>query len=260
MKTKTSRPRRKVTRRPRKTYRPRRRYVRRQRPGNVAEYASCSVTRSLQAATVNQMYSMMNTQLNTFARASAIAENYQHYRIKNIKLRIKSPYDTYVNTGPAGTGSYQKPYLYYMIDKSGSIPNTVTLEALKQMGARPIVMDEKPITISWRPTVLDFAATNIGGGIGLPNKYLSSPWLSTGENATGAWIPSTVDHLGVYWGVFAALQGVSNPITYDLEVEVQFEFKKPLNLGVTGAVPATPAVVAEQNSSSDGIVGGPDGQ
>lgn len=227
--------------------------------GNVAERASCSCTRSLTASTVNQMYSRMDTRLSDFPRAYTIAQGYQHYRITNIKLRIKSPYDTYVNYG-TGAGAYQKPYLYYMIDKSASIPTNVQLEGLKQMGAKPRVMDEKQILVSWRPSVLQFGATNIGGGIGLPNKYVLSPWLSTGQSPLSAtWAPSQVSHLGIYWGAFSALNGVAEPITYEVELEVQFEFKKPLVHTSIGVTSATPAQLAEINSSVDGVVGGPDG-
>lgn len=229
------------------------------RRSNVPEYASCSVTRTLTPGTNNTIYSMLNTQLSQFTRAATIAQGYQHYRITNIKLRIKSPYDTYGNQNPIG-GVYQKPYFYYMIDKSASVPTNVTLEGLKQMGAKPIAMDEKAITISWKPSVLEFTATAIPGMIGKPNKYRLSPWLSTTDNPQSAtWTPSTVDHLGIYWGTFSALAGVADPITYDVEMEVQFQFKKPLVHTPAGAQTAVQAQFAEQNSSVDGVVGGPDG-
>ena len=171
-------------------------------------------------------------------------------------MRIKSPFDTFVNSGNA----YQKPYLYYMLDKSGGIPTNVQLEGLKQMGARPRVMDEKAIVVSWKPSVLDFSATSLPGGIGLPNHYKLSPWLSTGEVPQSTpWTPSQVDHLGIYWGAFASLSGTAPAITYDVEVEVQFQFKKPLVSTTIGAVNATPATFAEANTSVDGVVGGPDG-
>jgi len=205
------------------------------------------------------MYSILNTQLSDFPRAVTVSQGYQHYRITNVKLRIKSPYDTYVNMG-TGSGAYQKPYLYYMIDKSASIPTNVSLEGLKQMGAKPRAMDEKQLTISWKPAVLEFAATQIFTGTGLPNKYKLSPWLSTAANPqTPTWTPSQVDHLGVYWGAFAALAGIADPITYEVEMEVQFQFKKPLVSTRDGATTAIQASFAIENNSIDGIVGGPDG-
>lgn len=205
------------------------------------------------------MYSAMATSLNQFTRATTIAQGYQFYRITNIKLRIKAPYDTFVNANPT-QGQYQKPYMYYMIDKAGSVPSNVTLEGLKQMGAKPIAMDEKAITISWKPSVLEFAATAASAGIGLPNRYRLSPWLTTQNNVVSApWAASQVDHLGIYYGVFSALAGAADPITYDVEMEVQFQFKKPLVHTAVGSNHATPVVFATQNDSTDGIVGGPDG-
>lgn len=202
----------------------------------------------------------MDTSLDQFPRAVAIAEQYQHYRIRNIKLRIKSPYDTYINMGPTGTGAYQKPYLYYMIDKSGTLSTSVTLENLKGMGARPRAMDEKSITVSWAPSVLTTTATSLAPTVQLPNQYKISPWLSTTDDVQSAtFVPSSVSHLGIYWGAFAALAGTEDPITYDVEVEVQFQFKKPNVTVLPGAPAATPAVFAQQNASVDGIVGGPDG-
>lgn len=222
---------------------------------NVPDVAMCSETRSMVAKPLNQMGSLMNTQLAQFPRASAIAKGYQMYRIKSIALRFKPSFDTFINSGNA----YQKPFLYYMIDKSGSIPSNVTLEGLKQMGAKPRVLDEKAVVISWRPSVLTFGATSITSGIGLPNKYQISPWLSTSENVTGTWFASQVQHLGVYFMATAAVTGEAPPITYNYEIEVQFEFKKPLITTTAASVPATPAQFAEFNNSPDGIVGGPDG-
>jgi len=202
------------------------------------------------------MYSLLNTQLVDFDRAVAVAKGYAFYRITNIKLRVKSPFDTYVNTG----NSYQKPYLYHMLDKSGGLPTNIALEGLKNMGAKPKAMDERQITVSWKPSVLDFAATALPGAIGLPNQYKVSPWLSTNERPQSTpWTPSEVDHLGIYWGAFAALTGTSDPITYEVEVECQFEFKGPLVATATGAVSATQAMMARTNDSVDGVVGGPDG-
>ena len=219
--------------------------MRRRAVRNVPDVASCSETRSFVAKPLNQMGSLMNTQLNQFPRATKIAQGYQMYRIKSIALRFKPSFDTFINSGNA----YQKPFLYYMIDKSGSIPANVTLEGLKQMGAKPRVFDEKAVVVAWKPSVLTFGATALSSGIGLPNKYVISPWLSTSENVTGLWTASLVDHLGIYFMATAALTGEAPPISYDYEVEVQFEFKKPLITASTANVSATPAVFATSTTA-----------
>lgn len=104
--------------------------MRRRKLTNVPEWASCSETRSLSASTVNQMYSLMDTQLADFPRASGIAEGYAQFRITNIKMRFKSGYDTFINTGNA----YQKPYFYYQLDKTAALPTGINLEGLKSYG------------------------------------------------------------------------------------------------------------------------------
>jgi len=234
----------------------RRPYKKVARRGNSSEYASLSCVATLTPGQNNVMYNRMNTQLADFPRAVNVAKSYQFYRIKQISLRLKSPYDTWIQQGIG----YQKPYLYYMLDKSGSIPTTVTLEGLKNMGAKPRPLDEKTLSITWAPSVLEFAATQVAGGIGLPNRYKISPWLSTTDHAVNTlWNASTVDHLGVYWGVFAAATGSPTGFFYDVEIEVQFQFKGPLINVLTLDTPAVALPMATINNSVDGIVGGPDG-
>jgi len=228
---------------------------------NVPEYASLSESRTIMAPgnnLINTMYSLMNTSLEQFTRAPLVAQAYQHYRIKNIKLKFKPPFDSYVSGAVSG---YAKPYFYSMLDKAGAIPTNITLEGLKQMGAKPRAFDEKQLTVSWSPSVLQDVLT-VGGAapVAQGSAYKISPWLNTSNLTVGApWNPSTVDHLGVYWIVEAPLIGATPPFTYEIDVEVQFEFKKPLITRSVGAVHATPAQIAIMNDSVDGIVGGPDG-
>lgn len=234
----------------RKVAAPRRRMARR-RAGNNPEYASLSVKRTLAGPFgIGILYSLMNTTLDQFPRAVQVAQAYQHYRIKKIAVTFKSPFDSYV--GAAGVVP-TKPRLYYMIDKSGSIPTNVALEGLKAMGARPREIDESSVVISWAPSVLESAMDAAPNS--MASKYRISPWLSTAAVPVqpGAFVPSTVDHLGLYWYIDAP----TNPagLLFPIEVEVQFEFKKPLT-NILSAVNAVPVVFAEVNNSPDGVVGG----
>jgi len=228
---------------------------------NVSEYASLSETRTIVAPgtnnLINTMYSLMNTSLDQFTRAPLVAQGYQHYRIKHITLKLKPPFDSYVSGATTGSA---KPYLYYMIDKAGAIPTNISLEGLKQMGAKPRAFDEKQLLISWSPSVLQDVLT-VGGAapVAQGSAYKISPWLNTSNLTVGApWNASTVDHLGVYWYVAAPVFGAPT-IAYEVEVEVQFEFKKPLITRSTSSVHAVPVQMAALNDSSDGIVGGADG-
>lgn len=220
-----------------KKYRPRRKMVRRKRivkrASNVPEWASISCKETIAPAagvsyTVNTLYANMSTCLLQFARASTLSQAFQHFRIKKIAMTFLPQFDTFGASG--GTGS--KPNLYYMIDKSGSVAPNISLEGLKNLGARPIALDEKPITVSWAPSVLE-GVMSTPGTVLVPGRYRISPWLSTDSTVLSpGYVPSQVRHLGMYWYVDQA-EASATPYNYKVEVEVQFEFKKPNVLGLT---------------------------
>jgi len=222
------------------------------RKGNVSDFAGLSCTRTLVGNTTNQMYKFNSFQLADFPRAVQVAKAYQHYRITGIKLTFKPAFDNYYAGQPT---ALLKPNLYYMIDKADAIPTTATLETLKQMGARPYAIDEKPFHVSWRPSVL---TEDQNAGLGsLGTQYKVSPWLSTAGNpgAPGVWIPSQVLHKGVTW----FMEQSGNTIAVYLEVEVQFQFKKPLFDMVPSPTNALGLQYGKIDASPDGIEGGTDG-
>jgi len=232
---------------------PRRRAApRRNTTRNVVDKASCSVVRTLAPGVTNTIYSFDNFQLKDFDRAVQISQGYQLYKMTGIKVTWKPEYDSFVPG--AITNGATKPYLYHMVDKSGSIPDNVTLEALKQAGARPRAFDEKPLSVTFKPAVLNavlntVAGTTYGG-------YRVSPLLSTNQNATtaGAFQPSAIAHQGLKWYVDTAGQSLN----IIMEVEVQFQFFKPLWSSLQSR-PALGLTFATLNDSPDGVVGGNDG-
>lgn len=203
------------------------------------------------ATVTNTMYQYNRFQLSDFPRAVNVAQAYQHFRITGITLTFKPAYDTF----SSALGAAQKMNLYYMIDKADAIPTTVTLEGLKQMGVKPISFDEKPLRITWRPSVLTEDQNTALAGIG--GAYKVSPWLTTNANpgAPGLWLPSNVAHKGIYWYIE---QPGANTTIY-VEVELQFQYKKPLVQLLSG-----PSAVQGQypalDYSPDGVVGGTDGR
>jgi len=239
---KSKRPARKVARKPARRV---------ARKTNVTDMASCSVVRSLADGRTNQMYSFDGIVLADYDRAVAIARNYQRYRITSVKVTWKPTFDTY---SPATTN--QKPNLYYMIDKNGSIPDNVTLEGLKQAGARPRAFDEKPISVTWKPAVL--GESRINAGTPQASTYITSPWLSTAQNPTSplAWNPSDVSHQGLKWYMEQGPAGSLS--TFFMEIEVQFQFIKPLFPSLS-ATPSLGISYAVLDNSPDGIEGGADG-
>lgn len=216
---------------------------------NIAEKATLSCVRTLAQSVTNQTYVFDNIQLGDFQRAVQVAQAYQRFRMTGVKVTFKPAYDNYSQATPL-----QKPNLYYIIDKSGSIPDNFTLEGLKQSGARPVAFDEKPIHVMWKPSVLN--ETLNAAGAGSASGYKVSPYLATNGNATnpGAWIPSTVAHLGLKWYME---QGGGNT-TINVEIEVQFEFTKPVWPALAAAA-ALPMVYAKLDASPDGVEGGTDG-
>lgn len=228
---------------------PRRARVPRAPRMSVPDKGSISCKRTLANALTNQMYFLSNFQLADFPRAVNMARCFQHFRMTSIKLTWKPAYDTY-----SAATLQQKPRLYYMIDKSAGIPLTATLESLKQMGARPVELDEKPITRSWRPSVLQNVQTLVGQ---VSAHYNVSPWLITNSAPDqGVWNPSTVQHNGIVW--YVEQGGVPNT-TYYMEVEINFEFKKPLIDVAPAAAPGLVLPYATLDASPDGVEGGTDG-
>jgi len=219
------------------------------RRNNVKDKASLSVVRTFNAINTNATVVYDNIQLGDFQRAVQVAQAYQRFRMTGIKVTFKPAYDNYSQAGPL-----QKPNLYYIVDKSGSIPDNFTLEGLKQAGARPIALDEKPIHVSWKPAVLN--ETLNAAGAGSASGFKVSPLLATNGNATnpGPWIPSTVAHMGLKYFIEQA-GGVS---TVNVEVEVQFEFYKPIWPSLAAA-PAVHMSYAAIDASPDGVEGGTDG-
>lgn len=231
------------TRPPRKA--PRRKA--RKAKSNVPDMAKCSVKRTLALANGNQMYNVSNIALGDFPRAVNVAKSYQFYRIVSVKMTWKPAYDTY-----STATLQQKPNLYVMMNKSAAIPTGLTLEGLKQLGARPRAFDERPLNTTWSPTVLNDSQNNLGS---VAASYRVSPWLITNlaPDSVG-WSPSFVQHNGIMW--YMETPGVVQQIY--VEIECQFEFKKPL-IDISPAAPALTLAYAVLDASPDGVEGGTDG-
>lgn len=231
------------------------------RSTNVPDFASLSAKRTINDGgnqfSSNRLYNLMNVQLADYPRAVQVARAYQHYRIRKIAVTFKPTLDTFAPVAIGNTAS--KPRLYYMIDKSGSIPTNISLEGLKAMGARPRNFDENNQVISWQPSVLEGVMFQPGVATTAPSKYKVSPWLSTSSVPVqpGVFVPSGIDHLGLYWYLDLMIDTIG--YQYAIEVEVQFEFKKPLT-DILSSTPARAATYAVLNDSPDGIVGGADEQ
>jgi hypothetical protein len=156
-----------------------------------------------------------------YDRAQTVAQAYQEFRIKYIKFTFRPSADTF----PAVAGN-SIPTLYYMIDKTNSIPTGANAGTFFSLGCRPVRMDDKQVEIAWKPSVLVSTAT--AAGVAQASQYQERPWLSTNANAFNpgaAWAPSTVDHLGIVF--YVTKINPADTLNYQLDIEVEFEFRKP---------------------------------
>lgn len=174
----------------------------------------------------NTPYSDTEQNLAFYARASDIASQYQEFRIKYIKYKFISRYNTFQATTNETT-AFPIPLLYMRIDKSGALPTNTNLLNLKQMGCKPVRFT-KNLNISWAPGVV-IGTNNDNNTAILATKPLISPWLMTNKAEAAGWAANDTDHKGLYWFMETAGLPGDGTYSYDAEVEVGFEFRKPLS-------------------------------
>lgn len=202
---------------------PPRRIPRAPRRATVAEWATLTENKPSTLLNANTMYQSYNLTLSQFARASAVAKGYQLYRIKRVMIKLSPLADTFI----AGSGQ-QVPYLYYMIDRTKNLAAANTQTALKRCGAIPRRFDEKIVSFSYTPSVLQGNLDTNPPPQQSNNQFVSykmAPWLNTRDSETlGVWNPDTTDHQGIVWYVE---NNGSTAIEYKCEMIVEFQFKKP---------------------------------
>jgi len=238
-----------MPRRARRSTRPRRRPVRRvarRRRTAMVEHAALKQTIQLKDDDQNTVYTYNTASLSGFDRAVQVARAYQYFRIVKIEYKFKPYADTY--TPSATLSNATMPYLYWLINK-GDVLDPVTFNDLRDAGSKPIRFDDKTLTVSWKPNVLMFNSNTRATPGTNPNFNPSkaSPWLSTNDlaGASGAtWLPSTLQHTGIVYGVESAISGTPEMI-YGTEVTVHFEFKKPLSAVNPPAIDGKVAKVKE---------------
>lgn len=213
--------------------------------GIKSETASLLYTSTSAPIMPNQAYSLRNFSLTNATRAIQVASAYQYYRITKVTCRFRPVSDTF-SAGLTNSGSV--PHFYYRIDKEGTFPVTTTLQTLKTAGAKPIRFDDKVVSVSFKPAVVQASVAAPSGGALLGNYSLGtskvSPWLTTNGNAYNesagiGWIANSVDHLGMLYAIDQDVLNPSGaPIGY-MSFEVMYEFKKPLWTSGEGATLAT---------------------
>lgn len=209
---------------------PRKKFVIRRAPRYTTNTAS--VKEAYQVVAVDGAVTFFrNIQLADiiYDRSQAVAQAYQQYRIKYVKMTFRPSADTF-----APVPGNIIPQLYWMIDKTNSIPLNATADTFFSMGARPKRMDDKNKVFAFKPSALvaDYSAA----GVTTASQLKISPWLSTNANSgnpAAAWAPSSVDHLGCAF--YVTKINPADTIQYAIDIEVVFEFRKPLWKGTDSA-------------------------
>jgi len=224
----TGRPRASVRRR--RPTRPRRvRVPRRRLNFNQPEQASLTEVLRGQVLQTNTMYGASLIQLAQYQRACIVASAYQEYRITGVKFIFTPRFDTFTATTDIAQ-QIAVPYLYHMVDKVGAIKPGATLAMLQHLGAKPKRFDDKNIIVKYKPAVMN----QVEGSDLAPNlvnlaRPITSPWLLTNTDADGLlYNPSVVSHRGLWFYLDA--KGLPGDAAYefDVDIEVNFQFKKPL--------------------------------
>lgn len=194
------------------------------------------------------VYAFQNFSLEASSqRVLSVAQAYQFFRIKKVTWQLRPAFDTF--TSAAGTSV---PSLYWRVDKDRNFLTSSTLQTLKASGCRPVRLDDKIITKSFKPAVLQGVseqATTLGSAPSLTlGSSKVSPWLPTNQNAytsTAPWIASSIDHLGLLIAIDQD-GGVSTtvPCAY-ISFTVDYEFKKPLEISTTGSEDSVQVVPME---------------
>lgn len=174
----------------------------------------------------NTAYIDYQVSLARHARATAVAQGFREFRITKLEYKFKPAYDTFAAYGATNA---TLPYLYAMVDKQGVLADFTTCDQLRMLGCKPRRLDDKTLSVSFKPAVLQYALDkNNATNPWAVSKV--SPWLSTDKNndvvAGMSWAPSSIDHLGLAWFV-ETTANTTTPIAYNLEVVAHFQFRKP---------------------------------
>lgn len=195
-----------------------------------SEYASAHQVQVYQPMAVNTVYYEHNINLGQFDRLRMIAQAYQFYKITKVTLRFRPVSDTYTS-GLAASGSV--PYLYWLMDKGQQFMN-LTFNQMRDAGSKPIRFDDKTLSVSWKPSVLDGVKDDsvFANALGY-QKFITSPWLSTSQDAGDPLVNpnlfnvSTVPHHGIIFGILQSNEPDAGSAQWYLEREVHVQFRKP---------------------------------
>jgi len=173
----------------------------------------------------------------TGTRAQSIAPNFGLYRIARVVFKFKPWFDTFISTnyGAGGAGAVSVPNLYWKMNRFADQPAAFTADDLKTMGAKPLRLDDKTLTVSYKPSILVDQAS--GGSHSGSVKI--SPWLNTDDAPdTPNFALSTTEHYGHFFIVECAVNGNGSTPVGTWEATIYYEFKNPRTMFHSSSVQA----------------------
>jgi len=163
-------------------------------------------------------------------RSSIVAPAYGLYRVAQIEYKIKPRFDTYLSgANPGGDNPVEVPALYWKMNRYGDSPVGFNYQELQSLGSKPVRLDDKTITIKYKPNILlANAGATANAQEGGSGQVKMTPWLSTDAEADdNAFALSTTNHYGHMMFIECAAAGDGTPIICEISARVIYEFKNP---------------------------------
>jgi len=166
----------------------------------------------------------------TKSRVAQVAEAFGLYRIAQLEYKITPKYDTYIaGAVPAGNEPTEVPKLFWKINRFGDDIVGFNMANMQSLGCKPIRLDDKTLTIKYKPNILlsntGDVAQGLGGGSG---NIKITPWLNTGKDSDEAvFALSTTEHVGHLLYIEAAASGTGVAPVCEMSLRIVYEFKNP---------------------------------
>jgi len=174
-------------------------------------------------------------QISSFPRALEVGRGFKYYKLKSIEWIYTPDANTFQGGGAEG-----KPYLYYVMNRSGA-DTILPIDGMESMGAVPISFT-KPVNIRYTPNlvqVLNVNAKAPGNGSvnqAIGNTPVFNRWLATQYLVSPSYIdtPPITDktlstyNFPTYYGhsTYVVQTGGTNTVGY-YSVKAVWEFKEP---------------------------------
>jgi len=212
-------------------------------PDNIGGPNTCKVIETVPTTQVNLNTGYLQFKAGiTGVRAPVIAQTFGLYRIAKIMFTYRPLCDTYAS-GIAGVGNFavQVPTLYWKMNRYGDIPAVIDGNYMRALGAKPMRLDDKNVSFSYVPNVLQSQQNTAGAATA---SIVKGPWLSTDDLVNDQnFTLSTALHYGHSLFVEAAGAGNAQGPVANLDIKVVYEFKQPRVIRATGAIDPNAAPV-----------------